>query len=369
MITLTYIELLKIISVIIVLSVLNNLQFALKPADYFSIRAIAVNADKNRIVKSSFLKIFITFAVCFIFHFLSFSDKVLLLAFFIKEFLQIWVAMVQLKIFSKWNKFKIKYFFTCICYFLSALFYAWWSLYQLIPAFTEGKPLLLFSNDFANVVISMFLYIVPIPLDYGLISSKMNIKYTDIDSFHADTIIAINQMDIESLYVDEYNYEIQKYSKENNIPYELLHTILCLEYANRSSYGYKFIENVLVKFFKNTVVKMDISIGLSQIKPSTAKELLKKSPYEFLDDMMNNDFSIQLCAKLLRSILDKYEIEFNQYIENDFALNNIWCYIASEYLCGCATSYRRNTLIYETILATECQDSNIYDYLKINTIG
>lgn len=370
MITITCSEFFKIIFVALILGLFNNLQFAIKPADYFSVRSVVVNADKNRIVKSSFIKIFVTFIVCFIFHFLSYSNKVLLLAFIVKEFLQIWVAIVQLKIFSSWNKFKIKYLCTCFFYLASAIFYAWWSLYQLIPSFTDGKPLILFSNDFANAIISIILYIIPIPLDYGLISSRMNVKYTDIDSLHADTRIVLNQMEMECPFVDEYCYEIEKHAEESNVPIDLLYTILCLEYTNRSSCGYRFIENLLVKYFKKLTIRKDISIGLSQIKPSTAKELIKKSPYEFLENLINNEFSIQLCAKLLRNILDKYQDEYNYCIENDLAFDdNIWCFIASEYLCGCKTSYRRNTMIYETILATKCIDVNIYDYIKINAVG
>lgn len=366
MITFTYIEILQITLVVFTLIILNNLQFALKPADYFSVRSIVVNLSSDRVTKSTFIKILVTIVVSVYFSYLiGYSNKVIFLGFVIKEFLQIWVAICQLKICNKWNKFKVIYFLACMGYFVSSLFYAFWSLKQFIPAITNGVPFIIISNEAVNFVITLVLYIVPLPLNYHLISKKLNVKYTDIESLHADTIVVMNQIDDERQFIDEYSFEIEKYAEENNIPKELLEGILCLEYTNRGSIFNRILERFMVKISKRFVITKDFSIGLAQIKPSTAKALLKKSPYEFIDKMLNNDFSIQLCAKLLRRILDDYEKEVMNALECDYFFDeNIWCFIASQYLCGFNTSYRRNTLIYESILATMCKEANIESYIE-----
>lgn len=366
MIQFSYLEILKSLSVMIVLMILNSIQFVIKPADYFSTRSVVVNFDKNRVLKSSFTKIIITFIVSGLFLWLGFSKKIILTGFISKELLQIWVSFSYLKIFSKWNKFKLKYFFICVLSFALSLLYAWWCLYQLIPAFTKDKELIVFSNDAVTTLLSIILYVIPISIDYAIIPKRIGVKYNDIDSLHADLIVLRNLIELECAYIDSYENEIEKYSKENNIPKQLLYSVLCLEYTNRSSVFYKWIEKLLVKTFKGIVVKKDISIGLAQIKPSTAKEVLKESPYEFIDKMLGNVFSVELCAKLLRLILDEYEEDYKKHTENNWCFDdNVFSYIASKYLCGCKTSYRRNTLLYESIISNMCRDSDINSYIDV----
>ncbi len=358
MITFTYTELLKTALVVAVLILLNNLQFAVKPADYFSVRAFTVSPDINRIFKSSFVKILITVAVCVLFGYFSFDNSILLTAFFVKEFLQIWTALSRISFFSRWNKMKTKYFFSCLLNFAASMFYVLWTLYQLIPSFTSGKPMLIISSDFWSTIVTIVLYIVPIPLEYAFISDNMNAKYRDINTLHADIRIVINQIDLECGYVLSFDNEIEREALANGIDKDILETILCLEYVNRSSVFYVIAEKIAVKFFKKRVIEKDYSIGLAQIKPSTAKELISESPYTFLEKMTDPQFSIKLCAKYLTQIIRKYEELIRENSQNGIETEYcLWNFIASQYLSGYTQSYRRNTLIYESVLATKCSEN------------
>lgn len=218
--------------------------------------------------------------------------------------------------------------------------------------------MLIISSDFWSTIVTIVLYIVPIPLEYAFISDNMNAKYRDINTLHADIRIVINQIDLECGYVLSFDNEIEREALANGIDKDILETVLCLEYVNRSSVLYVFAEKIAVKFFKKRVIEKDYSIGLAQIKPSTAKSLISESPYTFLEKMTDPQFSIKLCAKYLAQIIRKYEDLIKDGSENGFeAEYSLWNFIASQYLSGYTQSYRRNTLIYESILATKCSEN------------
>src|SRR5699024_4692211 len=70
---------------------------------------------------------------------------------------------------------------------------------------------------------------------------------------------------------------VNKYSHIYNIDRRELYAILLLEYVNRGHWLTRSIEKLIVNLFTNIAIRLDFSIGVAQIKISTAKQFYPDS--------------------------------------------------------------------------------------------
>jgi glycerophosphoryl diester phosphodiesterase len=112
-----------------------------------------------------------------------------------------------------------------------------------------------------------------------------------------------------------WNYKklINDMSDKNNIDSEILMTILLIEEFNRGSICHQLQEKFLVSLFPGIVLKKDMSLGLGQIKLSTASRLLDVSKGEALPLLMNPIKNIEICARYLALLLKQYNEFIDQY--------------------------------------------------------
>ena len=148
-----------------------------------------------------------------------------------------------------------------------------------------------------------------------------------------------------------YEYEIEKICNENGIEEGLLKTIINLEYIYRGRWYNWLGELLACKMFPKIAIKKDLSVGLTQIRISTAKKVLKMAPNKFVKNLMEPEFNIKVCTKLLNQIINDYETSQDDYLINE--VEDIYEYIAFKYLCKDYNKDNKTVLLYSAILRSK----------------
>ena len=95
------------------------------------------------------------------------------------------------------------------------------------------------------------------------------------------------QLNMKCPQVEHNKYLVDRVARENDINVALLETILRLEIFYRGRLYNKLLENCACKYFSTLAIKKNISVGVAQIKISTAARLLKENPYSFIKRLCN----------------------------------------------------------------------------------
>lgn len=104
--------------------------------------------------------------------------------------------------------------------------------------------------------------------------------------------------------IDKQTTYIFKISKEYLIDPNQLYGILLIEQVNRGGWIIKIIEMLFVKLFYNIVPK-DISIGIAQVRISTAKFYLPNfKSREIANILLEDRINIRIAAKIIRTYYD-----------------------------------------------------------------
>ena len=109
---------------------------------------------------------------------------------------------------------------------------------------------------------------------------------------------------------------------------------------------------------------------MAQISIRMAHDYFQKAPKRYLAEMLKPEVSIDLCAYIVRELLDGYQAQcdieyFEDYEDINFDLTDnmkLSLYIASEYTCGHNLSLRKFVMVYATII----QDTYPINYLSKN---
>lgn len=121
---------------------------------------------------------------------------------------------------------------------------------------------------------------------------------------------------------------IAQAAENNSIDPEILYGILLLEIYNRGGIINSWLEKILLKCIPNYFTKMNPSLGVGQIKITTASSLLGKFDYIKISKLLiNKRDNIYVCAKLLK--------KYSNQINNVPMYSNQWfLYISKLYLTG-----------------------------------
>ena len=100
---------------------------------------------------------------------------------------------------------------------------------------------------------------------------------------------------IKIIYKKEYEYYVEKYSREYNVDKNLIYAVI-KEESN----------------FKNTAKSSKEAIGLMQLMKSTAKDVCKQIGLEITEEyleqeLLNPDMNINLGTKYLAILIEKYQ--------------------------------------------------------------
>lgn len=93
-------------------------------------------------------------------------------------------------------------------------------------------------------------------------------------------------------------------SLKNKYNPEFLFAIIIVEKMNRKNIS--LLEHILVFIFPKVVIFLDFSIGLCQIKPSTAKLVTSVKDSEIIKLLLNPSINIEVMCKLIEHYRMKY---------------------------------------------------------------
>ncbi|MFC6465453.1 hypothetical protein ACFP65_10790 [Marinilactibacillus sp. GCM10026970] len=307
---------------------------------YTSIYDVLIFKNKKESVYSFVYRILIIVLINVISIYLGIPTIILYGSLILGSVLKVWPSIINNNlIFMPYTKNKTIALLRSLIYVLSTFVILLISEFVFLPILFEQDQYYITENSGIQILFSLASFIFAGTIELFFSGNKPEMKYLNIESFKQEVLILNTQLYLESEYIDMYNYEIQKYSNKYNISESLLRGILMLENVNRGSFFTKISERILCRLFPRWVIRTDRSIGIAQIKVSTAKELLKKSPEKFLSTMTNTDFSIKLCAKYL-----------GQLVSESNNPENIYQYLIYRYM-GYANNTKDNRqFLYEAAL-------------------
>ena len=133
--------------------------------------------------------------------------------------------------------------------------------------------------------------------------------------FLEEIYIYEQQLNMPCRSVDINKFVIDDVAKSNDINTKFLETIVKLECFYRKRIYYKFIETLLTRLFSSYAIKKDISVGIAQIKVSTAQKVLRQNPYLFIKKLCNDQFNIEICGKYIKKLILEYNYELESNTE------------------------------------------------------
>ena len=336
---------------VILFRILSSTQKILFGADYSTIYDVVVYRNTNNFVKTYAFRLLIIIITCWLIDFISPSHnnmQILLCGISLGSFLQIWPAIVNYHLMQfPVRKQKLLYLLGCCIYVMICIFSVWITFRLLLPLLSGEKDLYILNNTGMQILITLFSY--SFAGTFELLFSKKNKerRYVNIEGFEEEKQILQVQMEIESFYVELYCNEIERYSMKNGISAQVLKGILILEFIHRGSFITKTLERALCRHFPMIAIKRNLSVGLGQIKISTAKDVLKESPEKFIHKLCETDFNIQVCAK--------YIAKLSQEFQEQGYVGDYYRYISCEYLGYDLYSEEKTVELYSAALrALDC---------------
>ena len=101
---------------------------------------------------------------------------------------------------------------------------------------------------------------------------------------------------------------IQRAAQLHAVDPELLMGILVLETANRGL-AFRVLERLVARVNPRYLVRRDCSIGIAQIRPSTARSVVDADSQRLVCMLLDDDGSIDVCARLIRRFSQEHHLE------------------------------------------------------------
>ena len=100
---------------------------------------------------------------------------------------------------------------------------------------------------------------------------------------------------------------VARAAADSEIDPEVLFGILLLEHANRGGMT-RIAERLLSRIFPGYVIRKDCSLGLCQIRISTAQRISGDPPRRVVSALLNDQRNIVICAQLLSDLQSRYRL-------------------------------------------------------------
>lgn len=270
--------------------------------------------------------------------------------------LNVWPPIVQYRLYLCINnRDKLICFLSYVGFVIFSVTISVTTVRYLAPMLFDDVQVYLISNDGMGIILAFLSYVIPFSFETALAKATRVHTNADIDAYHEDLKIINTQLYFYEHVTSNYYYEMDRICQENDLNIELLKTIVLLEHIHRGKWYYKIGEWLVCKLIPLFAIKRDFSVGIAQIKISTAKDLLQKSPTKFTSKLVDTEFNLEVCAMLLKKLkADYHQLQDTELYTDEFD------YIAMNYLCGHWVSNNRNTLIYSAVLRSRCNGCSFY---------
>ncbi len=353
-------DILPIIITAIIFSLLATLHRVLLPNQYSSFIQFKGEEDEKRSVQSTGIRILYLMGGSLFLHVIGFSTRQILLGIFVACFLNVWPAIIEYHLL-KLNKPKIEWLLLLgyVCFIGFSMLVGYVTLNLLLPSFTGEDEAIWLSNSWISIIVSIFLMILPIPTEALIARFTHVVMEEKIDTFEEEVLIIERELNIKYPRIERNKHTIDETAKTYNINPKLLTVILKLEIFYRDRIYYSVSEKLLCTVFKSLAIKIDASIGIAQIKISTAEKILNQDPLDFIGELPKDKFNIDLCGRYLHNLIEEYNNSNIEDVSSDEGCNDIYNFIARMYLGSAANSHKRTVLIYSAVLRSVLSDNDL----------
>lgn len=292
---------------------------------------------------------------------LGFSEKQIGIGIFIACFLNIWTAIIQNRLLklrknrTEWLLLVGYVLFICTSVFIEIV-----TIRLIIPLLRGDTTVYWFDNQGVTILLSLFLMAFPVTVETILAKFARIVVIQTIDTFLEEVYILEQQFAINNYLIEKNKFVIDKEAKENDINAILLETVLKLEIFYRGRIYNRILEKIICRFFPKIAIKKNISVGIAQIRISTAEDILRKDASSFLGEICNDEFNIKICAKLIKKIINEYETleEKNEWPYEQYV--DIYDYISCQYLGAFVWQKDKTTLVYSAVLRSFMKEEKLY---------
>lgn len=106
-------------------------------------------------------------------------------------------------------------------------------------------------------------------------------------------------------------HQIFQCSKNEGVHPELLFSIIVIEKMNRGNLFNAISERILSKILPSLLNKIDVSLGLGQVRISTAKRVCDLPSIQLVPKLVNPFFNIKIVSKLLKIYTEQAKDHFH----------------------------------------------------------
>lgn len=314
-----YVDLLIIFSLIIIFFLLNTFLNFILNRQYSTIFQMSYYNEYKSFFTTYSSRVIVILIISFsIFYFYPYKNKgnITILCIGLASFIQIWPTVINYKLLkARQTYLKRKYLLSCVLYVLLNILIVFIA-YQFLFISPNQPSFLIIDNLFVRILLSLLSFST-IPLIFlRLFTSTIERREINIDTFQTEIEALKETVLTERESIDYFRYEIIAAAQKYQINPNLLYGILLLEHINRGSYYIRILENFLCRFLSRLAIKLDISVGIGQIKLSSAEKGLKISRVLLVKDILEPKFNINACASYIKFLEDCYNFNYSK-IEND----------------------------------------------------
>ncbi|MGE9950007.1 hypothetical protein [Coprococcus catus] len=346
----------------VMFSVLAMAHRILIPAKYSAFLQFKEEENVNKTIQSTSIRImYLVVGTSFLKLFLGYTEKQIGIGIFIACFLNIWPAIIQNQLL-KLRKNRTEWLILCgyLLFIATSIFVEIMTIRLFIPLLKGDTTVYWLDNQAITMFFSLILLAFPVSVEAILSKFARIVVVQTIDTFVEEVYILEHQLNMEHPLIEENKFIIEKIARDNDVSVVLLETVLRLEIFYRGRKYNRMIERFICRFFPRIAIKKNISVGVAQIRISTAEEILRENPFNFIKKICDDKLNIEICARLLRNIINKYEDmkETGSYYCEDY--EDIYDYIACEYLGAYAEQKDKTALIYSAVLRSFMREKKIY---------
>lgn len=346
----------------IVFSMLAVAHRVLLPAKYSAFLQFKEEEDAKKTIRSTSIRIiYLVMGTCFLNLFLEFTEKQIGIGVFMACFLNIWPAIIQNQLLKlRKNRTEWLILIGYLLFVVTSVLVEIMTIRLFIPLLKGDTTVYWLDNQAITIIFFFIVMAFPITAESVLSKFTRIVVVQTIDTFVEEVYILEHQLNMESTKIEKNKYLIDKMARENDINVILLETILRLEIFYRGRVYNKFLEKCLCKYFSKIAIKKNVSVGLAQIRISTAGDVLKENPYHFIKEICDDNLNIEVCAKLLKILINKYEDMCSKNSNSCEDYEDVYDYIACEYIGAYAWEKEKTALIYSAVLRSFMKEKKLY---------
>ena len=346
----------------VLFSVLAMAHRILLPAKYSAFLQFKEEENVNKTIQSTSIRIlYLIVGTSFLELVLGYTEKQIGIGIFIACFLNIWPAIIQNQLL-KLRKNKTEWLILAgyLLFIATSVFVGIMTIRLFIPLLKGDTTVYWLDNQAITIISSLILLAFPVTVEAILSKFARIVVVQTIDTFIEEVYILEHQLNMEHPLIKRNKFVIDKAARDNDISVVLLETVLRLEIFYRGRIYNKLLEKFICRFFPQIAIKKNISVGMAQIRISTAEEVLRENPFIFIKQICNDQLNIEVCAKLLKNMINQYEdmIEKQSCFYEDY--KDIYDYISCQYLGAYASQKDKTVLVYSAVLRSFMKEEKLY---------